>query len=516
MLQLQHCTFVTRKEQRRILEDFSYTVRPGERTVLIGEEGNGKSSLLKYFYDPALVEGYMDVQGKRIVQGERLAYLPQSVSDQDRRKSVYEFFLEEPGFVQADPRELSRLALAMGLPVDFWYGDQAFGSLSGGEQVKAQLARIRLMAPTISLLDEPSNNLDLEVLKWLEKEILEMPGAVLFVSHDEQLIRHTADGIIHIELLNRKTASRVHVEHVPYGQYLEHRAQRLANETAKALSDKKRDEMHAEKLNRIESSVHYDLNHVSRQDPHTGQLLKKKMHTVKAMEKRFEKERASSTPMPQTEEAIVTALDQGYIPAGRRVLSLHLEELKNPAGAVLAAPVDLEIYGPQKIAIIGRNGAGKSTLLHQIRDMLAKTDLRVGYMPQNYEEVLPMDKTPVAFLAPAGDRDSITRARAWLGAMRYTSEEMIHAVRELSGGQQGKLLFLKMALDGDDVLLLDEPTRNFSPLSQPVIDEALAAFHGCLLSISHDRVYLAKVPDRILELTRQGLAERKKEDVLGG
>ena len=128
-------------------------------------------------------------------------------------------------------------------------------------------------------------------------------------------------------------------------------------------------------------------------------------------------------------------------------------------------------------------------------------------MAQDYGDRLLGGQTPVDILAPSGHKDDITRARNLLGSMKYKTEEMEHPASDLSGGQRAKLLFLAMVLRGANVLLLDEPTRNFSPLSAPVIREVLAQFPGCIISVSHDRKYLEEVCTRVLELTPDGLRE---------
>lgn len=168
----------------------------------------------------------------------------------------------------------------------------------------------------------------------------------------------------------------------------------------------------------------------------------------------------------------------------------------------------LDVEGPEHIGIIGKNGAGKSTLLRMIAEqLLARSDIKASYMPQDYAELLDDDRTPVGFLCGNISKDEITRARTYLGSMKYTHDEMIGKISDLSGGQKAKLLFIKMVLDGSNVLILDEPTRNFSPLSGPVIRNALKAYRGAIISISHDRKYLREVCGRILRLTEEGLRE---------
>ena len=175
----------------------------------------------------------------------------------------------------------------------------------------------------------------------------------------------------------------------------------------------------------------------------------------------------------------------------------------------MAKNVCLWVDGPEKIGIVGPNGAGKSTLLKRVADeLLPRSDLRAAYMPQDYGDLLLGDKTPVEVLAPSGRKDDVTRARTLLGNMKYKAEEMEHPAAGLSGGQRAKLLFLSMVLGGANVLVLDEPTRNFSPLSAPVIRRVLADFPGVIISVSHDRLYLDEVCTRVLELTENGLLER--------
>jgi ATPase subunit of ABC transporter with duplicated ATPase domains len=163
------------------------------------------------------------------------------------------------------------------------------------------------------------------------------------------------------------------------------------------------------------------------------------------------------------------------------------------------------------VCITGKNGAGKTTLLKIIADeLLSRDDIKCGYMPQSYEELLELDKTPVEFLVKSGLRADTTRAMTFLGSVKYTPDEMAHTVAALSGGQKAKLMFLKMILDGCNVLVLDEPTRNFSPMSNPVIREILREFGGAIISVSHDRRYISEVCDTVYELTPEGLI--KKDD----
>ena len=233
------------------------------------------------------------------------------------------------------------------------------------------------------------------------------------------------------------------------------------------------------------------------------------MHAVQSMGRRFEKEDARMTEMPEQEEAIFFRLgdENSVVPSSKVILDLHLPLLQTADGSrVLSQNIDLTVQGPEKLCIIGSNGCGKSTLLRQIVGMLRdRPDLRISYMPQNYEELLDLDRTPVDFLDRSGDKEERTRIRTYLGALKYTADEMDHRIRDLSGGQKAKIYLLSMSLSDANVLLLDEPTRNFSPLSGPVIRSMIRDFPGAVISVSHDRAFINECCSRILLLTPDGL-----------
>ncbi|MCR4952423.1 MAG: ATP-binding cassette domain-containing protein [Solobacterium sp.] len=516
MLQIRNLTITYNKDRRVLLDDFSLTLNSGDKAALIGEEGNGKSTLLKWIADPELISDYAEARGIRTVTGERIGYLPQELPEEDREKTVYAYLSEEERFTEQTPKDLARLAARMKLPADMFYSDQKLATLSGGEKVRIQTARILMKDPTVLLLDEPSNDLDIAMLEWTEQLIREFRGAVLFISHDEILIENTANRIVHLELLNRKTVCRHTIVNTGYREYMERRSDLYDRQMQKAMSERREEAERMERFRRIQQRVDHELNSVSRQDPHSGRLLKKKMQSVKSMEKRFERERENMTRIPQQEEAILFFFgEESRIPYGKKILDLSLKELKIEEN-VLARDIVLQISGPQKVCIIGRNGCGKSTLLKKIREELKeRTDIRCAYMPQEYTDLLEMDQTPVQYLAPDMDRESVTRVRNLLGSMRYTTDEMEHPIRELSGGQKAKIFFLKMNLEHANVLILDEPTRNFSPLSQPVIRSVLKEFGGTIISVSHDRRYIAETTDTVFELTENGLRKLKGNDISG-
>ena len=173
---------------------------------------------------------------------------------------------------------------------------------------------------------------------------------------------------------------------------------------------------------------------------------------------------------------------------------------------VLVDSFSFTLNDGERLALIGEEGNGKSTLLHLIRNTLEKrSDLRVFYMPQDAGDLLDFSLSPVELLSPSGKKEERSRAGILLGSMKFTADEMNHPSAGLSGGQKAKLIFLMMAQSGANVLLLDEPTCNLSPLSGPVIRELLAEYPGCIITVSHDRRLIQEVCTRTVTLTPEGV-----------
>ncbi len=507
MYQVKDLTITHKKDLTTLVEGLSLTLAPGDRAAIIGEEGNGKSTVLKLLYDPALVEPYAEWTGEIVDKGLRRGYLAQELSPEELARPVWEFCQGSSAFEGADPRALDRAARQVGLSPELFWDGRPMSTLSGGERVKLRLALLLLDGPDLLLLDEPSNDLDLRTLDWLEEFLLGCEVPVLYISHDERLLERTANVVVHLERLRRRTLPRCTVARVGYERYVEERAARFARQERNAAQERRAYEAKMERYRQIRDKVDHRQATITRQDPHGGRMLKKKMHAVQSLGRRFEREREDMTAMPEWEEAILAAFDEGksIFPAGKTALRLDLPELR--AGErVLSRNIRLWVTGPEKIGIVGPNGAGKSTLLKlAAQELLPRTDLRAAYMPQDYGDLLLGDRTPVEMLAPSGRKDDVTRARTLLGNMKYKAEEMEHPAAGLSGGQRAKLLFLAMALNGANVLVLDEPTRNFSPLSAPNIRRVLADHPGVIVSVSHDRAYLEQVCTRVLELGPEGL-----------
>ena len=505
MLILRNVTIRSRKDDRLLVDDLSFTLHAGERAALIGEEGNGKSTLLKWIFDPKIVEGYAEASGQCVVDG-KLGYLPQELPGEDTDLPVCAYLEGACSYYALSPREVNDVAQRLGLSPALFDETRPMGTLSGGERVKVQLAALLLSRCDILLLDEPSNDLDIETLEWLSGFMNAFPGAVLYISHDEVLLEETADTIVHLEQVRRKTICRCTVSREGYRAYMDQRARQFAHQEQVARFEKADFQKKKDRYLSIYNAVEHAQESLTRQDPSTGRLLKKKMHTVKSMGRRLDKEEESLTQLPEAEWAILPKWEPGIeLSRGKVVLDYLLNELRIE-DKLLSQDIHLKIVGPEKVCILGPNGCGKSTLMDQIaQELLSRMDIRCTYMPQRYGEGVSYGMKPEEYLAPDGDKESVTKARIYLGSMKYTTEEMSHPVSDLSGGQRAKLLLLKAILNKSNVLLLDEPTRNFSPLSCPAVRQLLASFPGCILSVSHDRRYIEEVTPVLYTLTESGL-----------
>ena len=515
MLQVRKLHIAMKKDLRELVRDFTFALNPGDKAAIIGEEGNGKSTLLKLIYDENLVEGYVEWSGTIQKDGMILGYLSQELPEEDRDKTAYEFCCGEEAFLDSSPKEVADAAAKLRFPADLFYSDRKMGTFSGGEKVKLRMALLTLRRPDCYLLDEPSNDLDIETLEWLESFIRECPQPVLYISHDEMLLENTANVIIHLEQLRRKTLPRYTVARMGYRRYVEERLSKFAHQEQVAKKEREEERKRQEKLRKIEQKVQHQLDNIAYSDrDHVGKMLKKKMKSVKSMEHRFDREREDMTEFPDSEEAILVGFGPDTaVPGGKTVVDFTLPRLE-AGGELLARNIRLYVRGAEHVCIIGNNGAGKTTLLRQIAgELLPRRDLRAAYMPQDYGETVDQGQTPVEFLAKSGEKEEVTRVKTYLGSMKYIPEEQGHSIAELSGGQKAKLFFLKMILDGANVLVLDEPTRNFSPLSGPVIRGILRDFPGCIISVSHDRRYIGEACGTLYRMTPGGLVE--EENVWG-
>ncbi|MED1785068.1 ATP-binding cassette domain-containing protein [Brevibacillus fortis] len=499
MIEVHSITITTKKDSRTLLLDLHLNIQTGDKIAIIGEEGNGKSTLLKFIYNEQLIAEYCTFEGKVMRSDYSLGFLSQELSDEEKQMTIADFFAENQW-----SKELLRTMDDFGIhSLD---SDQKMGVLSGGERFKYRFLSLLAQNPDVLLLDEPTNDLDIQTMEWLEGFIQQTTFPVLYVSHDETFIANTANGILHMELTKRKQVPKYTFSREPYESYLANRESHLSKQEQIAKKQASDHKKQMAKWHDVWNKAEHQHRNVSRSDPR----LQKKIKSLKNQKERIERASETFQEVPSVEEASEFRFDFAvHVPRSKQILDYSLEILQI-ANKQLSKQIHLTIKGPEKVAIIGENGIGKTTLLKKIMDELVEhSALKIGYMPQNYEDRLDSTKTPIEFLETSGSKDAITKAYTHLGSMRFTKEEMHQPIQNLSGGQKAKLLLLKMILDQCEILILDEPTRNFSPLTTPVLCHALAAFDGVIISISHDRRYLQEVATTVYELTSDGLSKIK-------
>ena len=215
------------------------------------------------------------------------------------------------------------------------------------------------------------------------------------------------------------------------------------------------------------------------------------------------------TEVPDVEESISFFFENVEMPRTKNIINLNIDELK-VSDKLLSKNIKLDVIGNVHLCIIGKNGIGKSTLIKLIYNELKdRNDIKVGYMPQTYDDILNNYKYVLDFVCPNGSKDEITKARMFLGNMKFTRDEMISNIKDLSNGTKAKLFLVKLVLDKCDVLILDEPTRNVSPLSNPVIRKVLSEYNGTIISVSHDRKYIDEVINELYLLTENGIIKEE-------
>ncbi|MBR1872133.1 MAG: ABC-F family ATP-binding cassette domain-containing protein [Bacteroidales bacterium] len=499
-----------------LLDSVSFHISERDRIGLVGRNGAGKSTLMKIICGQQKpTSGHIDKPARHTI-----GYLPQ-IMEHGKGRSVIEETMtafEDTAALEREAealgRELSlredyeseeymslisrlnevndRLAIEGSEPprvraektlrgLGFKDGefDRAMETFSQGWNMRVELAKILLKTPDLLLLDEPTNHLDIESIEWLEGYLKTYPGAIMLVSHDRRFLDNVTNRTVEILL------GHVHDYKVSYTSYVTLRQERMATQIAAYENQRKMIEKTEDFIARF------------RFKPTKSNQVQSR---IKALEKldRIEIDETDNArltvkfpPSPRSGDVAFKAsgLSAGY------------------PGKVVFKNADIEIKRGEKVALIGRNGEGKTTLMRVIMGELQPLggevrlghNVSTGYFAQNQEDVLDKSLTVFSTLDNIAVGDIRTRLRDILAQFLFKGEDIDKKVSVLSGGERARLGMAKLMLQPHNLLALDEPTNHMDIKSKDILKQALSAYDGTLVVVSHDRDFLSGLVDKLYE-----------------
>jgi len=499
-----------------VLDGVSLQIDDSEKLGLIGRNGSGKTTLLNVLtgsveptsgsvvvpsatavgYVPQYIDAHDDVTVQDYLLEDyyrtandlrRAEQALESVNEANttRALNAYQRALDAYDRMDGDRfvDEARSMLASMGLEGK---DTQQIGSLSGGEQNVLSLTRALLSKPDLLLLDEPGNHLDFLGMAWLEDFLLRFRGAVLVVSHNRYLLDRVASGILELE--NGRVTRYA-------GNYSAYRAQRLRG----LLSQQSDYIANQKRLDRLEALVKR-FEQIARvnSDPAWGRRLR-------ARRSQLEREKRQAVEKPEFDtSAIRTRFDSA--PTRANIAVQVRGYTRGYDDDLLFEEAEMEVNGGETVALVGANGTGKSTLL---RDIVEKgawdaehvrvgPSMKIGYSAQ-HQETLDDGQTVVQQLREAAPM-STQAAFVLLSALLFDREDMDKLVGDLSGGERNRLQIARLMATKPNLLILDEPTNHMDIQSQEAVEEALEEFQGTLLVVSHDRYFLDKLAERVIEI----------------
>ena len=453
---------------KTILKEASAHLRPGSRVGLIGPNGIGKTTLLR------LILGEQTLDGGRIRKRPRLqiGYLPQ-----DLEHIPGTTVLDATHRGQHPEHEAKRILSGLGFSQEDF--TRPLAELSGGFRMRVALAHILLSAPDVLLLDEPTNHLDKATQRWFEDFLLKSSFTMLVISHDTAFLDRIATHIWEI---------RHHRILESTGNYTKYLAWREAYEAAQQAAADRQDK----EIARVQKFVDRFRYQATRARQVQSRL--KQLEKIKRVERTRDPKRVRFRfPVPSA--------------SGRHVL-----ELKGVAKAygdnVVYRSLDFAVERGQRVALVGENGAGKSTLLKMLAGVLPPNagvrtvghGATLHYFAQHQADILNAEHTVLESVAEADDGADMNFIRAIAGAFLFEGANQKKLIKVLSGGERNRVALARMLVKPANTLLLDEPTNHLDPASVDVLTDALVAFPGTMVFISHDPVFLTRVATRVVEI----------------
>jgi ATP-binding cassette subfamily F protein 3 len=506
-----------------MFDQISFLINDNDKIGLTGRNGAGKSTLLK------VLKGLQPIDGGDIMypKGTIIGYLPQELHSQsslsvmnetkkafeqvmqyinEKEKIMHEMetrtdyesdsymeLIERLGEVEHQievhdgysiEEQTERVLKGLGFePTDF---EKEMKSLSGGWQMRVELAKILLAKPDLVLLDEPTNHLDIESVLWLEKFLKDYPGAIMMVSHDRSFL----DGITNrtIEVVN----GDIDDYNAPYSKYLELRKERREMQIgAKKNQDRE--------IAQIERNIERFRAKASKAT--FAQSLIKKLDKMERVE---------------VEEEDASAMNLRFPPAqaSGKVVLVAENISKSYGEKKVITNQSFQIDRGDKIAFVGKNGMGKTTLTRILVDGLSHEgtftlghNVTVGYYAQHAADSMDPMNTVLDTVDRVAVGDIRTKLRDMLGCFLFKGEDVFKKVKVLSGGEKGRLALCKMILEPRNFLVLDEPTNHLDIMSKEILKNAIKQFEGTVIIVSHDRDFLHDLTTKTFEFTKDGIKQ---------
>lgn len=511
-----------------LLDNIDFHISGNDKIGLVGKNGAGKSTIMKLIcglqnptsgsvdkpndirigYLPQIMEHHKG----RTVMEETLTAFERVDSIQKELDSIGESLASRTDYESASYMELiSRMndlndslsaihaeppeVLAQKTLLGLGFKDSDFGrkteTFSQGWNMRIELAKILLSAPDVMLLDEPTNHLDIESIEWLEDYLKSRKGSLLLVSHDRKFLDTVTNRTVEIML------GHIHDYKVPYSKYVELRKERLAQQTAAYENQRRMIEKTEDFINRF------------RYKP-------TKSNQVQSRIKQLEK--LDRLEIDETDNVRLTVKFPPAPRAGDIVFKASGITVGYP-GKVVFRDADIEVKRGEKVALIGRNGEGKTTLMKVITGELTPLsgeakigyNVAMGYYAQNQEDILDRNLTVWETLDNIAVGDIRTKLRDILAQFLFRGEDIDKKVSVLSGGERARLGMAKFMLQPYNLLALDEPTNHMDIKSKEILKEALKAYDGTLIVVSHDSDFLDGLVEKMYEF-RDG----KVKEHLGG
>ena len=498
-----------------LFSDISFQINEKDRIALMGKNGAGKSTLLK------ILAGVRQPTRGRVTAPKDcvIAYLPQHLMTEDGR-TVFEEASMAFSHLKEMEREIEVLNNELATRTDYESEDymaliekvatmsekfyaidlthfeedvekallglgfersdftRPTSDFSGGWRMRIELAKLLLQDPDVLLLDEPTNHLDIESIQWLEHFLTESARAVVVISHDRKFVDNITTRTIEV------TMGRIYDYKVNYSKYLELRKERREQQMKQYEEQQKMIQETKDYIERFKGTYSKTLQVQSRVK------MLEKLQIIEVDEEDTSALRLKFPPSPRSGNYPVTMEDVGKRYGDHRVFG----------------GVNLTVERGNKIAFVGRNGEGKSTLVKCIMGEIEHEgtltlghNVQIGYFAQNQASLLDGEQTVFQTIDDVAQGEIRTKIRDLLGAFMFGGEDSTKKVKVLSGGERTRLALLKLLLNPVNLLILDEPTNHLDLKTKDILKQALVAFDGTLIVVSHDRDFLDGLVSKVYE-----------------